>query len=398
MSAEYEVEILRRLVSVRSITGNSKAYEEISEMVSEELRSFGLSVEIHDGGSEANDGAARPNIVAFLDKGCGRRLGILTHYDVVPPGEGWSSDPFSLTLRQVEGEVRAYGRGAADDKGCIAAALGALRRISSSRNLAWDIVFMCTADEEIGGRYGAGYIARRKLVNLDALMVLDSSCLGLVVGASGIVHGDIIIRGKSGHAGHIVGSMNAVHRAIVFLGKLLDIAELRSLKISHLGNIKGVRIPRVWGRFSITWIRTQNTTYNVVPGSVTAGFDMRLLPEESVEDALAELEAFFETVKHITGIYDVDLRITRAYPGYYTDEKEDFVLKVRSVIEDVTGRSIDVVGMLGGNDGGWFKDYGIPIVSYGVWDEASNIHGPNESVSLRRIVELRDIIIRLVTE
>ena len=57
-----------------------------------------------------------------------------------------------------------------------------------------------------------------------------------------------------------------------------------------------------------------------------------------------------------------------------------------------------VMGMLGGNDGSWFREKNIPIISFGVWDEKSKIHGVNESASLRRIQELKKFIIKLATE
>ena len=173
---------------------------------------------------------------------------------------------------------------------------------------------------------------------------------------------------------------------------------VRSTKISKLRNTSKVPIPKLWGRFSLTWIRTTNTTYNVVPDSVIVGFDMRLIPEENVDDAISELKAYFEMTKYRLGIHDVNMEIIRAFPGYMTDENDPFVQHALRALIKATGREIPIIGMLGGNDGGWFRNYGIPVVSFGVWDEHSNIHGSNESVSLARIEDLKKFVINLVCD
>lgn len=80
----------------------------------------------------------------------------MAHYDVVPPGPGWSSDPFTLIVR---GD-RAYGRGVADDKGNVAALMLAAREVAK-KNLGCGALFAFTGDEEIGGKNGAYVIAKR---------------------------------------------------------------------------------------------------------------------------------------------------------------------------------------------------------------------------------------------
>jgi len=394
----YEVGLLKRLVSIKSVTGNGEGYREIASLLEDELKKLGLKINIYDGETEAKDGIPRPCVVAIYDVGAEKTLGILTHYDVVDVGGEWKYNPFSLEIVEENGEIRLYGRGAADDKGCIVAAIGAVKDIiEKGLESHWNLALIIVPDEEIGGRYGAGYIARNKYIDLDALVVADSSSMGLVVGASGIVHGEIILRGAQGHAGYIFGSQNAIHKAIIFLREMLGFTTIRSQKLSRLKNPPEYPIPRLWGRFSITKINTRNIAYNIVPGEVIVGFDMRLIPEEDVEDALAELKSFFEMTKYKTGIHDASMRIIRAFPGWMTPEEHKFVKHAHKILREITGKDLPIIGMLGGNDGGWFRHYGIPIVSFGVWDEKSHIHGVDESASLNRIMDLKNFIIKLVT-
>lgn len=394
----YEVKLLESLVSIRSVSGNGEEYKRIASLIEEEMRKLGLKTSVYDGSLEAKDGIPRPCLVGVLNSDADKTLGILMHYDVVDVGGTWKYDPFKLTVVEEDSEIRLYGRGAADDKGCIAASFGAVKEIVE-KNLEprWNLALIITPDEEIGGEFGAGYIARNKLVDLDALIVADSSSISLVIGASGIVHGDIIVRGVQGHAGYIFGTENAVHKAIVLLNEMLNFTTFRSQKLSKLKNPPEYPIPRLWGRFSITRINTMNQAYNIVPGEVVVGFDMRLTPEERVEDSLAELKAFFEMAKYKTGIHDAYLRIVRAFPGWMTPEDHPFVVHSHRILQEIANRSLPITGMLGGNDGGWFRDYNIPIISFGVWDEKSKIHGVDESASLARILDLKRFIVKLAT-
>ena len=95
---EVDVSLFGEPLSIKTITGNGDAYKEIAEVIATNLDELGFDVKIYDGEKEAKDGIPRPNIVAKKDFGSKKTLGLLTHYDVVPPGTGWSHDPFDLVV------------------------------------------------------------------------------------------------------------------------------------------------------------------------------------------------------------------------------------------------------------------------------------------------------------
>ena len=95
----------------------------------------------------------RANVVARLENGGGKVFAFNTHMDVVPVGEGWSSDPFKL--REAEG--RLYGRGACDCKGPLAAMVEAMRMLAAERQ-SWSgtLLGVFVGDEEVGERRRKG--------------------------------------------------------------------------------------------------------------------------------------------------------------------------------------------------------------------------------------------------
>ena len=139
--------LLSRLVQVRTVNDPSRGvrpgFREASRIASIIEEEAGVGLEILEG----------PSPVLFWTAGSGRPVTLLlAHYDVVPPGPGWTVDPFS-------GEIvsdRLYGRGSADDKSNVAAISHALRDISPRRGT---IVAAFTGDEETGGE-SAAWLAR----------------------------------------------------------------------------------------------------------------------------------------------------------------------------------------------------------------------------------------------
>ncbi|MCR8501544.1 MAG: hypothetical protein NDP19_04455, partial [Crenarchaeota archaeon] len=99
----YEVELLDRLIRIKSIIGRGDDYKKIAGVIEEELRKLGLKVNVFDGSVEAKDGIPRPCIVGVLDSGSEKTFGVLTHYDVVDIGGAWRYEPFELTVVEENG-------------------------------------------------------------------------------------------------------------------------------------------------------------------------------------------------------------------------------------------------------------------------------------------------------
>ncbi len=143
------VELLSELVRVRSVSGPELGLRVTRREAEEVLGVLSSHVDLPLELTEA------PGQVLLARLGSGRPVTLfMAHFDVVPPGPGWSRDPFDPV---VEGG-RLYGRGAADDKGNVAAIAVALSGFSPGRGT---VLVAFTGDEEVGGSGGAGWLAER---------------------------------------------------------------------------------------------------------------------------------------------------------------------------------------------------------------------------------------------
>jgi len=128
---EYEIDFLSKMVEIDTESVSKKGYDKCASVIVKEAERNSLDVEIVNGEKGAKDGLSRPNVIVTLDAGSDVTLLLESHFDVVPPGPNWTYPPFKLTVE----DGKAYGRGAADNKSGIAAAIGAMRELKREKSL-----------------------------------------------------------------------------------------------------------------------------------------------------------------------------------------------------------------------------------------------------------------------
>jgi succinyl-diaminopimelate desuccinylase len=141
------VEVLAKLVSfdTRNDGPDKKPSKECPEYINDLLNDFGCRTELlESSGYYTSFGRRGQGGFKFL---------FLAHFDVVPFGDGWKSDPLSL---RIEDDI-AYGRGTSDDKGNIVSLLLLAERLAET-DLPCTTMFAVSGDEEIGGRNGAEFL------------------------------------------------------------------------------------------------------------------------------------------------------------------------------------------------------------------------------------------------
>ncbi len=225
----YEVGLLSKLVAFDTDSEKKKNYLEISKFLAKEARKLGLKSSTIN--IKAPDRLPRPNIIVDFDAGKKSTVLLLAHYDIVPAGEGWKTNPFKLTRKGSQ----LYGRGSNDDKGAIAAAFAAMKELKGMRKKCkHNLRLVIACDEEVGGDYGIKKLTKlhRKLFKGNFALIMDSKLKYIGIGCSGVVMGYLTIYGKQGHAAYAYKTENVIHKSLHFLSELLEFKKIREKKIS----------------------------------------------------------------------------------------------------------------------------------------------------------------------
>jgi len=388
----YELNLLRKLVEINTtVTSDSRmGYAECSEMIRLTAQQLGLGTEVLDGRGVTIDGESRPNVIVSLEGTSDVDLLFVTHLDVVPADESnWKTPPFRLRVTS----NRAYGRGAADDKSNIVAAMSAMGELAKGEPEV-NINLLVTVDEEIGGRAGIGYLFDDIGIRGNAGVVIDSSPNYISIGASGALWGRFIVKGEGGHSGYPEQADNAIYRATAFVEKLKRYHSKVSKIRSKLRAPPEAPYSKVHGRFSITMMHAGEKE-NVIPGECEVRFDRRLTPEEDAKLAERDLLTYINELAVKTETTIDDFKILSQVEGYHTDAQHPFVRHFSSISRDVVGERLPIAADLGGNDGAHLAQAGIPVVCFGTIRHDTNYHNHNEFVYLKDIQVVRDVLITL---
>lgn len=392
MELSKEIDFLSRLVEIETDSNLKTGYAACADVIKKEAESIGLKTEVHDSAELSPDKKTRPNVIARLDVGAPETILLATHYDVVAAGTGWRHDPFKLVVE----DDKAYGRGAADDKGAIVCAMSALRE-SKERTPRANAVLLACPDEEVGGELGLGYAVRHANVRGDAAIVIDASPAVVSIGASGILWGKVVVKGKQGHAGYPHTAKNAIDEAIPFLEGLSKYGKIRERIRSKILAPPGSLHKQIWGRFTLTMLRAGEKE-NIIPGECEARFDMRVCPDENYEKAKTDFQRYFNKVRSAHKV-KATLELTQqTASNYFTDPELPIVERFTDAASKAFGRKVPVAGELGGNDGHFFSKVGIPVISFGPIRDDCRFHGVDEFVYLRDIEMVKKTLVNLLCD
>ncbi len=316
--------------------------------------------------------AALPHPDGPAGEGGGRPTLIINgHLDVVPvKADSWSHDPFDPQV--VDG--RLYGRGSADMKGGIAAAICALDVLAAAgRPTACDVVFHLVADEERGGRFGTESLLHDGLVAGDACLIPEPTDLQLCIAERGLYQARVVVEGRPAHGSRPRDGVSAVEHAarLVLALHAADYGDpehpLLGKPTANVGTIAG------------------GTAFNNVAESCVIGLDRRLLPGATRESTEAEVRSLIEAAG-IEGLrYDLDFDSFGEASEISPDDP--WVKTVGAAVARATGRDPEVIGMSFTTDARFVRNSArIPAVVCGP-GSVSQAHGNDEWVSLASLVD-----------
>lgn len=354
---------------------------EICAYTAKRLRKAGYKVEI------ATKTKGVDNVVARLKgKAKGPVIAFNAHVDTVGVGEraNWKSDPYKAL---VKGGL-VYGLGAGNCKGSMAVQIWLAEQIARHGGPArGELIFTFVADEENLGPDGMEFLRKSGKVRPDALILGAQTENNLIVAERGVMWARITTRGRAAHAGNPAAGDNAILRMMRLVGALNSYYD-KALARRVSGAMKStVNIGMFHGG--------HNT--NVVPSACTVEIDRRLLPDEKVKDAFAELKRVIDGVGEPRSQYMVEF--LTGTNGFFAPENGAAVGAFEGAVKKQTGRKVKFLNATGVSDGRYYADDGIEIINFGPGSGAQG-HAANESVPIAEMVEAAriqlDVIGRLL--
>ncbi len=389
---DEEVRFLQELVRVPTDTppGNNAPH---AERTAQLLSEFGFEAEQHAVASPAVQAAGLESITNLIVRrkyGAGRTIGLNAHGDVVPPGEGWTHDPYG-------GEVaggKLYGRAAAVSKCDFATYTFATRAIESlTTPLKGSVELYFTYDEEFGGELGPGWLLEQGLVKPD-LVIAAGFSYQVVTGHNGCLQMEVTVHGRQGHAAVPDTGVDALQAATKILNALYHQNTLYQQVTSR---VEGITHPYL----NVGLIQGGSNT-NVVPGKVVLKLDRRMIPEENPADVEATLRRVMaDAVAESPGITIDVRRMLLANALTPLAGNQPLVEALCRHASAVFDERIEGSGTPLYTDARLFSERGIPAVLYGCGPRTvleSNAKRADEHIELEDLRRATKVIARALAE
>ena len=366
------------------------------------LAQLGLEVEAHvvpDETVREHGMISATNLIVRQKFGSGGPvIALNAHGDVVPPGRGWSHDPYGAQIVEdaTHGPVM-YGRGVAVSKSDFATytwTLLALRELAQQGlELNGTVELHLTYDEEIGGDIGPGWIIEQKLSKPD-LVICAGFSYAVTTAHNGCLHLEVTVNGKSGHAAIPETGHDALKAATAVLNAIYEYQQQLKQRRSQVPGIGTATI-------NVGLIQGGINT-NVVPDRVTMRIDRRIIPEESPEAAERELRSLIQNaVANRAGISVEIKRILLAMPLVELPGAAKLIASLRRHGEEIIGTSIAASGVPLYTDARHYAQAGIPTVLYGAGPrtlQEANGHMADENLRLNDLRRATIVVARTLAE
>jgi succinyl-diaminopimelate desuccinylase len=281
---DEQVKFLQALVQVPTDTppGNNAPH---ADRTAELLKAFGYAAEKHvvpEADVKAYGLQSITNLIVRRPYGAGKTIALNAHGDVVPPGEGWTHDPYG-------GEIEngaMYGRATAVSKCDFSTFTFATRALESlGLPLKGGVELHFTYDEEFGGEMGPGWLLAQGLTQPD-LMIAAGFSYQVVTAHNGCLQMEVTVQGEMAHAAIPDTGTDALQGAVHILNALHALnADYKKIT----SQVEGITHPYLnVGQIS------GGTNTNVMPGKVVFKLDRRMIPEENPAEVEASIRKTIE--------------------------------------------------------------------------------------------------------
>jgi len=355
---DEQVAFLQELIRVPSDTppGNNTPH---ADRAAELFDAMGLNAQKHPVPSDKVRAAGLQSITNLIVRRTygpgGKTIALNAHGDVVPPGDGWTHDPYGGEIE----DGKLYGRAAAVSKcdfSTYAFAIRALEAVAKPQQGQIDLLL--TYDEEFGGECGPDWLLSNGLTQPDLMMAAGFS-YQVITAHNGCLQLEVTVHGQMAHAAIPDSGVDALQAAVKILNVLY--AQNEIYRASITSQVEGITHP-----YLNVGLIEGGTNTNVIPGKVTFKLDRRMIPEEDATQVEATLRQLIrETAAQSPGI-TVDIRrmllaqAMKPLPG-----NAPLVQALQKHGEAVFGEPIPALGTPLYTDVRLFVERGIPGVIYG---------------------------------
>ncbi|MGN6584808.1 MAG: acetylornithine deacetylase [Rhizobiaceae bacterium] len=374
------IRILERLVGFPTVSRDSN--RDLIGYAAELLRANGVASRI----IESEDGE-KANLFATVGPADTPGVMLSGHTDVVPiDGQDWTMPPFAMTER----DGRLYGRGAADMKGFVAAALSAMVK-AAGMTLKTPLHLALSYDEELGclGVHSLIDMLRGAPQKPLLCIVGEPTEMQVATGHKGKVGARAFCRGREGHSALAPLALNAIHLGCDFISALRREQERLASE--------GPRDPDYDIPYTTVHVGKINAgvALNIVPNHCQVEFEIRHIAADNAGRILdrlrGEAERIASAAQAIAPEAAIDIEIFNTYPGLDTPPDSQAVAFVKSL----TGAN-GTMKVAFGTEGGLFSgDLGTPTVVCGPGSMAQG-HKPDEFVSVEQLNRCDDMLEKLL--
>jgi len=281
-------------------------------------------------------------------------------------------------------EGRVLGRGSTDMKGgvaCIMAVFHALSGLVESSELAGRLTLALTCDEETGGRFGAGFLAEKGLLDADGCLIAEPSTPYMaILGERGLCWLRLVARGRPAHGSVPKLGRNAIRLAMEAVSALLSLdgtevevpEEIRAI-LSEAEDLAGqaselLGLPpdvlrafvEACSRITVNLgVMRGGTKVNVVPESCEAELDVRVPPGASTSEVLVCAKRL------LAGMSGVELQVINRVEPSFTSPNTGLYRALESAAREVLGAPLRRAIMPACTDAHYLRERGVPTIIYG---------------------------------
>ena len=389
---DEQTAFLQALIRVPTDTppGNNAPH---AERTAELLHALGLEAEKHPVPQAEVKAAGLESITNLIVRrkyGQGTTILLNAHGDVVPPGEGWTKDPYG-------GEIdngKIYGRAAAVSKcdfSTFAFAVRALEAVAKPTKGSVELLF--TYDEEFGGEVGPAWLLKHQIIKPD-LMIAAGFSYQVITAHNGCLQMEVTVHGKMAHAAIPDSGVDALQATNKILTALYAQNTLYKQIIS---SVEGITHPYL----NIGQIEGGTNT-NVIPGRVTFKLDRRMIPEENPTEVEAALrKVITDTAAQSQGVTVEIKRILLARAMQPLAGNKPLIDAIQKHGQAVFGEPIPALGTPLYTDVRLFCEAGIPGVIYGAGPRTvleSHAKRADERLDLEDLCRATKVIARALSD